>query len=228
MKFDRLLIPVLLLAIAAAALPSPAAAQKNYLAGGYLTGSFPTGDWGEIAGFGLGVDATDIMRPKPSKAFSVRSNLGLLYNFSRTVDVPGSNLGANDALGIETKNWSLIFGMGPEFSAPNKEVTPFVFGTAGFETYWTKSELSGTANGAAYSADHGDSRIAFAWSAGAGVRRHVTAGELVELSVEYRSGTVHDYLLPADVHVVGGVVDAQREKRASDQWMIRIGTLFGD
>ena len=228
MKFDRLLLPVLLLALAAAAFPSPAAAQKSYLAGGYFTGSFPTGDWGKIAGFGFGVDATDIMRPKPTKAFSVRSNLGLLYNFSRTVDVPSGNVGANDQLSIETKNWSLIFGMGPEFSAPNKAVTPFVFGTAGFETYWTKSELAGTANGSAYSADHGDSRIAFAWSTGLGVRRHVTTGELVEMSVEYRSGTVHSYLLPGDVHVSGGEVVAEREKRPSDQWMIRIGTLFGD
>jgi hypothetical protein len=118
--------------------------------------------------------------------------------------------------------------MGPEFSAPNKAVTPFVFGTAGFETYWTSSELAGTANGSAYSAEHGDSRIAFAWSTGLGVRRHVTTGELVEMSVEYRSGTVHSYLLPGDVHVSGGEVVAEREKRPSDQWMIRIGTLFGD
>jgi opacity protein-like surface antigen len=228
MKFDRLLLPVVILAVAATALPSTASAQKNYLAGGYFTGSFPTGDWGKIAGFGFGVDATDIVRPKPSKSFSIRNNLGLIYNFSRTADVPGSNVGPNDKLSIETKNWSLLFGVGPEFSAPNKEVTPFVFATAGFDTYWTKSELTGTANGGPYSAQHGDSRLSFAWAAGGGVRRHVTEGSLVEFSAEYRSGAVHDFLLPEDVKVSGGGVQANRTKHSSDQWLIRIGTLFGD
>ena len=228
MKLDRLLFALLVLAAAADVFPTTASAQVTQLAGGYFVGSFPTGDWGKIAGFGLGLDATDVVRPKPNKALSIRSNLGLLYNFSRTADVPSGNLGPNDKLSIETKNWSLLFGLGPELSAPNKTVTPFIYGTAGFDTYWTKSELAGTANGAPYSAQHGDSRITFAWSAGLGVRRHVTPGELVEFSAEYRSGLIHDYLLPEDVRVVGGAVQAERSRRSSDQWVVRIGTLLGD
>jgi hypothetical protein len=228
MKLDRLLLAVLVLSATVAAFPATVSAQMTHLAGGYFVGSFPTGDWGKIAGFGLGLDATDVVRPKPNKAFSIRSNLGLLYNFSRTADVPSANMGPNDKLSIETKNWSLLFGLGPELSAPNKTVTPFIFGTVGFDTYWTQSELSGTANGGPYSAQHGDSRIAFAWSAGLGVRKHVTPGELVEISAEYRSGQTHDFLLPEDVHVTGGGVQADRGKRASDQWLVRIGTLLGD
>jgi opacity protein-like surface antigen len=228
MNRNRLLSAVLVLAAAATACPSIASAQVSHLAGGYFVGSFPTGDWGKIAGFGFGVDGTDVVRPKPNKAFSIRSNLGLLYNFSRTADVPSGNVGPSDKLSIETKNWSVLFGIGPELSAPNKSVTPFIYGTAGFDTYWTKSELAGTANGAPYSAQHGDSRITFAWSAGFGVRRHVTAGELVELSAEYRSALVHDYLLPEDVRVTGGGVQAERSRRASDQIVVRIGTLLGD
>jgi opacity protein-like surface antigen len=228
MNRNRLLSTVLMLACAVIACPSVASAQVTQLAGGYFLGSFPTGDWGKIAGFGFGVDATDIVRPKPNKAFSIRNSLGLLYNFSRTADVPSGNVGQNDKLSIETKNWSVLFGIGPELSAPNKDVTPFIYGTAGFDTYWTKSELAGTANGAPYSAQHGDSRITFAWSAGLGVRRHVTKGELVELSAEYRSGLIHDYLLPADVHVTASGVQAERSRRASDQIVVRIGTLLGD
>ncbi len=227
MKSNRILFAGLVLSFAAAASPSIAVAQAQQLAGGYFVGSFPMGDWGKIAGFGFGLDATDVVRPKPDKAFAIRSNLGLLYNFSRTADVPSSNLGPNDKLTIETKNWSAFFGVGPELSVPNKTAAPFIFGTVGFDTYWTKSELAGTATGAPYSAQHGDSRIAFAWAAGLGVRKHVSAGDQVELSAEYRSGIRHDFLLPDDVRISGGAVQANRSSHASDQILVRIGTVLG-
>jgi hypothetical protein len=215
---------VVIVALAAAV---PAGAQMRQMGGGYLMGSFPQGDWGKIAGFGLALDGTDIVKPNANKALGIRSNMGLLYNFSRTVDVPASNVGADDRLSIETKNWSVLFGLGPELSAPNKTVTPFVFGTVGFDTYWTSSTLSGTAVGTAYSAEHGDSRISFAWSAGGGLRRQVTAGEMAEISVEYRSGTDHEFLLPSDVSVSGGAVRANRSSHSSDQLLLRVGTVFG-
>jgi len=209
-----------------AALTQPPPFQQ--LAGGYLVGGFPMGDWGKIAGFGLALDGTDIIK-RPNSIWGVRSSLGVLYNFSRTVDVPAANLSsASDQLGIETKNWSVLFGIGPEIAAPNKTATPFLFGTVGFDTYWTQSVLHGTALGAPYSAEHGDSRMSFAWSAGLGVRRLVTAGNLVELSAEYRSGSTHEFLLPDDVPVSGGAVHANRSSHTSDQILIRLGTVLGE
>jgi hypothetical protein len=198
----------------------------EYLGGGYFVGSFPMGDWGKIAGFGFGLDGTTVTR-KPGRKFALRSSLGLLYNFSRTVDVPSGNIGPNDKLTIETKNWSAFFGLGPEFSMPNKGMAPFVFGTVGFDTYWTSSELAGTANGTSYAAQHGDNRIAFAWSAGLGFRRRIAPGHLGELSAEYRSGIRHDFLLPDDVHASGAGVVANRDSHTSDQILIRLGTVFG-
>jgi hypothetical protein len=226
MKLHRLLLPIVF--VAAAAFATTASAEPQNLAGGYFVGAFPMGDWGDVAGFGLALDATDIVKPKRDKAFGVRTNLGILYNFSRTVDVPSANLQPNDDLSIETKNWSVFFGVGPELSAPNKTVTPFIFGTAGFDTYWTKSELAGTANGLSYSAQHGDSRMSFAWSGGVGIRRELAPGHLVELSGEYRSGLDHDYLLPTNVTNSGTAVQATRTRNTSDELLIRLGTVFGD
>ena len=213
-----------------AAAPTPAAPAKEggytYLSAGYLAGSFPMGDWGKIAGFGLALDGADVVKP-PGKPFGLRSSLGLLYNFSRSVDVPAGNLGPNDKLSIETKSWSLFFGLGPEFSMPNKDVSPFIYGTVGFDTYWTGSELSGTASGSSYSAKHGDNRIAFAWSGGLGLRRKTGPGYGFELSAEYRSGIRHDFLLPEDVRVSGGAVVANRDSHTSDQILVRLGSVFG-
>jgi hypothetical protein len=144
---------------------TPAPASMSMLAGGYTLADFPSGDWGKIAGFGIGLDASDIMRKQGDKPFSVRTNLGFVYNFSRTQDVPQSNLGPNSKLALQTKNTSLTFGVGPEFSKPSAAATPFVYGTAGFNRYWTSSDLSGTAGGSPYDSKFGDSRIAFAWSA---------------------------------------------------------------
>src|SRR5262245_60630803 len=87
MKFARMFVFVGLLVAVSAAGVTHASAQMRQLAGGYLAGSFPMGDWGKIAGFGMALDGTDVVR-KPGKALAMRSSLSLLYNFSRTVDVP--------------------------------------------------------------------------------------------------------------------------------------------
>ena len=214
-------------AAALLALAPPAHAQANYLGGAYLAGSFPMGDWGKVAGFGLAADATNVTYPKPDKPMAIRSSLGLLYNFSRTVDVPLANLPPNSKLGLETKNWSLYLGVGPEFSRQNGDISPFVFGTVGFETYWTSSELAGTAGGSPYSAEHGDSRLSFAWTAGLGIRKHVSPAETVEISLEYRSGLTHQFVIPDEVTGTGTTVNAKRDSHSSDQLLLRVGTLFG-
>jgi opacity protein-like surface antigen len=228
MSASRSALLVLLCSAAVVIAASPASAQYHHLAGGYLTGGFPMGDWSKVAGFGLGLDGTDVIR-KPQKALAWRLSTGLLYNFSRTADVPQANLAsANDKLELETKNWSLTFGIGPELSKPGP-VSPFLFGTVGFDTYWTQSTLSGTAGGAPHESDHGDSRISFAWAAGAGLRRTIMPGHLGELSVEYRSGLEHKFILPDEVTTNGsGAVFTSRDKHTSDQILVRFGTVFGE
>ena len=216
----------LLVALASMVGATASHAQKEILAGGYFTAGFPMGDWGEIAGFGLGVDHTDIIFPKPTGPLAFRSSLGLHYNFSRTVGVPSSNLPPNSLLELETKNWSLFFGVGPEFGARTGNVRPFVYGAVGFDTYWTKSELFGTAGGSPYSANHGDSRLVFAWSAGAGARRVLSDGLMGEVSIEYRSGSGHKFLLPDEITGSGTTVNASRDSRTTDQIIVRLGTLF--
>lgn len=216
-----------LIAFAAASLAAAASASAApaYLMGGNLAGSFPSGDWGEVAGFGLAIDGTNVSYPRPDKPFAIRSSVGLLYNFARTVDVPQANLAPNSDLGLETKNWSVFFGVGPEFSKRGGNLSPFVFGTVGFDTYWTNGELSGTAGGAPYSASHGDSRFSFAWAGGVGIRKQVRAGKSIEISAEYRSGTSHQFVLPSDVTGSGTTVNATREAHSSDQILLRIGTM---
>ena len=56
---------------------APAVVGMQHIAGGYVVGSFPQGDWGQIAGFGLALDGSDVIT-KPGKSFGVRSSMGLL------------------------------------------------------------------------------------------------------------------------------------------------------
>ncbi len=226
MRSTRSALLLLLGATAIVAFASPASAQIKHLAGGYLMGSFPMGDWGKIAGFGMALDGTDVVK-KPQKALALRVSSGLLYNFSRTEGVPPANIGPNDKLDLETKNWSLLFGLGPEFSKPGP-VSPFLYGTVGFDTYWTSSTLSGTVGGLPYTSEHGDSRISFAWAAGGGIRRQVMPGHMGELSVEYRSGITHMFILPDEVKTSGTAVYTNRDSRSSDQILVRFGTVLGE
>jgi hypothetical protein len=201
-------------------------ATGSYANGGYLVGSLPMGDWGKIAGFGIGIDGANIVHTTPDKPFGIRSNLGWLYNFARTQDIPQANLqGANDKLSVETKNLSLYFGLGPEIGKPAGGL--FAFGTVGFNTYWTSSNMSGTAGGAPYDSKFGDSRIAFAWSAGAGIRKPSKSGPgKVELSGEYRSGGGHMFIDPDQVTNTGTTVNVERKARTTDQVLIRLGSVF--
>ena len=228
MRISRVARLIVLGSLALMAIAAPASAQIQHLAGGYFTGSFPMGDWGKIAGFGLGIDGTDVVRTGDDKPLAWRLSSGLLYNFSRTEGVPQGNIGPNDKLDLETKNWSLTFGLGPEFGKNSGPVRPFIFGTAGFDTYWTSSTLSGTAGGAPHSSEHGDSRIAFAWAGGVGIRRMVAEGYLGEISVEYRSGITHKFILPEEVRTSGGAVITDRASRTSDQILIRLGTVLSN
>jgi hypothetical protein len=207
---------------------SPAFAQMEHLGGGYLESSFPIGEWGKIAGFGMGLDGTDIIRFGPEKPFAWRVSTGLVYNFSRTVDVPSSNLLPGSALEIETKNWSLLFGIGPELSRRDADIMPFIYGTAGFDTYWTSSTLQGTASGLPYETEHGDSRIAFAYAAGVGLRRKVFEGYMGEISVEFRRGASHHFLLPELVTEDATGVHTDRSSRSSDQIILRIGSVLAN
>ena len=204
-----------------------AAASSSFMAGGYLLSAAALNDWRDIAGFPLGFQSTNIVR-KGNTPMSIRSDVGLLYNFSRTVGVPAQNLGPNDQLNVETKNMSMLVGIGPEFSKPAGDTRPFVYGTVGFNTYWTGSNLAGTVGGLPYYANHGDSRIEFAWAAGFGFRRWVRAGEAVELSAEYRSGGGHRYLKPDEITSSGTNVFADRAARSTDQIVIRLGTTIGN
>jgi hypothetical protein len=194
------------------------------MGGGFLVTSFPFGDWGKTAGFGLGLDGSTIVRPDVESRFAVRTNMGFLYNFSRTADVPASNVGTNEALGLETKNTSVYFGIGPEIGRMTRNVSPFLFATAGAMTYWTQSTLFGTSAGAPYEAEHGDSRLAFVWSAGVGLRRKIATGTMGELSIEYRSGPGHKYVVPNDV--TSPPVVADRSSRNTDQLIVRFGTVL--
>ena len=220
-------VVTLIAAVAGLLCATTSHAAKSYLSGGYLTGGFPMGDWGKIAGFGLGLDEATVVRAAPEKPFSIRGSLGIHYNFSRTVDVPKDNIGVNDKLQLETKNWSAFFGIGPEIGPAHGDMRPFLFGTVGFDTYWTSSNLTGTVGGLPFSQPHGDSRLGFAWSGGVGLRRQVSTGVLGELSVEYRSGSGHKFLLPDQITTSGTTVNASRDERTTDQLIVRLGTVFG-
>lgn len=204
-----------------------ATSERTYLAGGYTVAGFPLGDWGEIAGFALGINATNLTYLKPDKPLAIHSDFGFLYNFSRTQGVPQSNLGPNSKLDLETKNGTLFFGIGPELGKVSGPVNPFVFGTVGFNTYWTSSNLTGTAGGTPYSARFGDSRIAFAWAAGGGIRKKVSSHETVELSAEYRSGEGHMYVLPGEITNTGAAVNVTRKARTTNQLIVKLGTVIG-
>jgi len=198
--------------------------------GGYLSGSFPTGDWGEVAGFGMGLENSTTVFPDANKPFGIRQGASLVYNFGRNVDVPTSNLDANTSLHTETANTSLWLGVGPALSKQTGDVRPFVYGTIGVNFGWIDSHLKGSVNGASYDATVGQTSTTFAWTAGAGLSKEASSipGGRVELSVEYRSFVDQNYLLPSEVTSSGSSVSWTRSHHNADQVLVRIGIVTGD
>src|SRR5262249_11724915 len=201
MRAPRILLLAVLSAASLAVAVNAVHAQPTLKEGGYLVGEFPTGDWAEAAGAGLGLDGTSVVHTNPSRPLAVRSQFGIGYNFSRTVNVPQANVGPLTTLELETSNFSLWFGIGPELSPDQGNVVPFVFGTVGLNVNWMNQSLSGTVNALNYDANVGAAGTVFAWSAGGGLRKEMPTfpGRRVELSAEYRSGVDAKYVMPDEV-----------------------------
>jgi len=199
-------------------------------AGGYLSGSFPTGDWGEVAGFGLGLENATTVYPDSTKSFGIRQGSSLIYSFGHNVDVPSENLDANTALHTETANTSLWFGVGPAFRKHTGDMRPFLYGTIGVAFNWIDSHLKGDVQGAKYDATVGQTSTTFAWTAGAGLSKAMPSlpGGRLELSAEYRSGVNQNYLLPGEVTSSGSNVSWDRSHHNADQIIVRVGILTGD
>lgn len=204
-------------------------ASASAEAGGYFSGSFPSGDWGKVAGFGLGLENSTIVFPNPTSAFGFRQGSSLMYNFNRTVDVPSASLGTNTSLQIETANTSVWLGTGPALCKRDGNYRPFVYGTIGVAFNWIDSHLKGNVQGAGYDATVGQTSTTFAWTAGAGISKPMSSlpGGRIELSAEYRSGLDQDFLLPEEVSSSGSTVVWHRTHQNADQIIVRLGLLTG-
>ena len=195
----------------------------------YLSGSFPTGDWGEVAGFGLGLENAVTVFPDSSSSFGIRQGSSLSYNFGRNVDVPASNLDPNTSLHTDTANTSFWLGLGPAFCKHSGDLRPFLYGTVGVAFNWIDSHLKGDVQGSGYDATVGQTSTTFVWTAGAGVSKAISSipGGRLELSAEYRSGLDQNYLLPSEVTSSGSNVSWDRSPHNADQIIVRLGIQTG-
>jgi hypothetical protein len=194
-------------------------------AGGYITSSFPTGDWGDVAGFGLGLENATVVYPDSVKPFGIRQGASLIFNFSKTIDIPASQLDSNTSMSLDTHNTSLWLGIGPEFAKHTGNARPFLYGTAGFTFNWIGSKLTGDVQGSGYDAVVGQTSTTFTWTAGAGISKPMASGARFELSAEYRANTSMSYLLPGEVSSSGSNVTWDRTNQAANQFIIRIGIV---
>ena len=226
-------VPMLVIVVATLTMPGfmagVAQAGAAVDAGGYFSGSFPTGDWGEVAGFGLGLEGATSIFPDSSKSFGIRQGSSLIYNFGRTVDVPSANLDTNTSLQIETANTSYWLGVGPAFGKHTGDVRPFLYGTIGVAFNWTNSHLKGNVQGAGYDATVGQTSTTFAWTVGGGLSKAMPSlpGGRLELSAEYRAGIDQDYLLPGAVSSSGSTVSWKRTHQDATQIIVRLGIVSG-
>lgn len=230
MKSMRMVVVVAAALTMSSLVAGVARAGASAEAGGYFSGSFPTGDWGQVAGFGIGLENSMTVFPDSTKSFGIRQGGSLIYNFGSNVDVPSANLDANTSLQIETAKTSLWLGIGPAFSKHTGNVRPFLYGTIGVAFNWIDSHLKGSVQGASYDATVGQTSTTFAWTAGAGLSKAMPSlpGGRLELSAEYRSCIDQDYLLPAAVTSSGSNVSWKRTPQNADEIIVRLGILTGD
>lgn len=230
MKSKQVVVVVTAVLAMSGVMAGAAHAGASTQAGGYFSGSFPTGDWGQVAGFGLGLENATTVFPDSTKSFGIRQGGSLIYSFGSTVDVPSANLDANTSLQIETAKTSLWLGIGPAFSKHTGNMRPFLYGTIGVAFNWIDSHLKGNVQGASYDATVGQTSTTFAWTAGAGISKAMPSlpGGRLELSAEYRSCIDQDYLLPAAVTSSGSSVSWKRTPQNADEIIVRIGIVAGD
>lgn len=211
---------------------APVDGGPRFFVGGGFWYAQPEGEFARYVDGGVGLDLNGSFSLDEAGIVSVRANLGFIQYGRETRQVCFSaTVGCRILLDLTTSNDILVGGIGPELALPTRSVRPYLFGTAGFSYFSTRSSLEGTTDTReiAETENYGDGTLT--WVGGGGMTIRLSRGRHpidLDFGVEYHDNGRAEYLREGDiVDEPDGSITLHPTRSETDFTTFRVGVRVG-
>jgi hypothetical protein len=159
----------------------------------------PTGEFQQFVDWGGGFGMYGVVN------FDRRNQLGLRFGGSVVVyghESYPSQLTPDVGriwVDVETENFIVDFGVGPQFTFGRGPVRPYVYGTAGFSYFATVSSLDGMDGGPDFAHTTNFDDITYALTGGGGLLMSISSRVAIDMSAQWTFNDEVDYLTRGDI-----------------------------
>lgn len=159
----------------------------------------PTGEFQQFVDWGGGLGMYGVMN------FDRRNQIGLRFGGSFVVygheSYPAQIVPHVGRIwvDVETENFIVDFGVGPQFTFGRGPIRPYVYGTAGFSYFATVSSLDGMDGGPDFAHTTNFDDITYALTGGGGLLMSISSRVSIDMSAQWTFNGEVDYLTRGDI-----------------------------
>ena len=159
----------------------------------------PTGEFQQFVDWGGGLGMYGVVN------FDRRNQIGLRFGGSFVVyghESYPAQLAPSVGrvwVDVETENFIVDFGVGPQFSFGRGPIRPYVYGTAGFSYFATVSSLDGMDGGPDFAHTTNFDDITYALTGGGGLLMSISSRVSIDMSAQWTFNDEVDYLTRGDI-----------------------------
>lgn len=209
--------------------------QRNGPTGSFVLDALGVRSQGEFRDYvygGLGIGGTLLVQPRRNSLLGLRvDGAGIIYG-SETYRVPlSSTIGGRIQVDVNTTNNIFVLGLGPQLTAPTGAVRPYLGGTVGLASFYTRSGVSGSGDNWDFADTYNFSRTKIAWTASSGFYIPVHAGKnpwSIDIGATYHWNGEMEYLRKGGiVDNPDGTITLNTIRSQADFLSFRLGVRFG-
>jgi len=159
----------------------------------------PTGEFRQFVDWGGGLGLYGVVN------FDRRSQIGLRFGGSLLIygheRYPAQLLPTNGRIwvDVQTENFIVDFGVGPQFTFGRGPVRPYVYGTAGFAYFATVSSLDGVDGGPDFAHATNFDDVTYSLTGGGGLLMSISRRVAFDMSAQWTFNDEVDYLTRGDI-----------------------------
>jgi hypothetical protein len=179
---------------------------------------------------GLGIGGALLVQPRNS-ILGLRVETGIVIYGSETKRVPLSPTTGRIQVDVNTTNNIFTLGIGPQLTAPSGAVRPYLGGTFGLASFFTRSGVSGSGDNYEFADTYNFSDTRAAWTLSSGVFIPVHAGKTpwsIDVGATYHWNGQMEYLTKGGItDNPDGSITLNPIRSGADFLSIRVGVRIG-
>ncbi len=181
---------------------------------------------------GLGLGGAVIVQPRRSSILGLRieGNVATYGNETKTVPL-SQTVGARVMVDVTTSNNILTLGLGPQLTAPSGAVRPYLGGTFGLVTFFTRTGVNGSSDNYEFASTTNLSDWNAAWTLSSGFFIPIQRGRSawsIDVGATYHANGRMEYLRKGDIiDNNDGTITLRPVRSEADFLSFRLGVRIG-